>query len=107
MTPLSTLVPLGAGANAAPSGAWVLSTAFVGPNGRNYGVASTGTGGPAICRGSGSPLACFSSHGFHTLINYQPASRFWAFQGIEAGIFIVLAAALIAVAYRVVLTRDA
>jgi hypothetical protein len=69
MTPLSTLVPLGAGANAAPSGAWVLSTAFVGPNGRNYGVASTGTGGPAICRGSGSPLACFSSHGFHTLIN--------------------------------------
>jgi hypothetical protein len=35
------------------------------------------------------------------------AGRFWALQGIEAGIFLVLAAALIAVAYRVVLTRDA
>jgi hypothetical protein len=28
-------------------------------------------------------------------------------QGIEAGIFLMLAAALIAVAYRMVLTRDA
>jgi hypothetical protein len=45
VTPLSMLVPLGAGASAAPAGAWVLSTAFVGPNGHNYGVASTGAGG--------------------------------------------------------------
>ncbi|MGI9007238.1 MAG: hypothetical protein ACR2FU_13760 [Streptosporangiaceae bacterium] len=41
------------------------------------------------------------------MITYQPASRFWALQGIEAGIFIALAAALIILAYRVVLTRDA
>ena len=34
-------------------------------------------------------------------------SRSWAFQGIEAGIFIALAAVLIAVAYRMVLTRNA
>ena len=45
--------------------------------------------------------------GFHTQVIYQPANRFWAFQGIEAGIFIVLAAALIALAWRLVLTRDA
>ncbi len=37
----------------------------------------------------------------------EPAGRFWAFQGIEAGIFVVLAAALIVLAYRMVLTRDA
>jgi hypothetical protein len=41
------------------------------------------------------------------LITYQPASRFWAFQGIEAAIFIVLAAGLVALACRMVLTRDA
>jgi hypothetical protein len=48
-----------------------------------------------------------TAHGFHDLITYQPAGRFWAFQGIEAGIFLVLAAALIAVAFRLVLARDA
>jgi hypothetical protein len=38
---------------------------------------------------------------------YQPADRFWVFQGIETGIFLVLAAALVALAYRMVVTRDA
>jgi hypothetical protein len=51
--------------------------------------------------------SCLGSHGFHTLITYQPASRFWDFQGIEAGIFLVLAAALVTVAYWIVQSRDA
>jgi hypothetical protein len=42
-----------------------------------------------------------------TLLTYQPANRFWAFQGIETGVFIVLAASLVALAYRMVVTRDA
>lgn len=105
MTPLSMLVPLGPGTRDVSAGAWVLSTSVVGPNGRNYGVSATGNGGPGVCRGSGSPLSCFTAHGFHTLLSYQPASRFWAFQGIEATIFVVLTACLVAVAYRVVLTR--
>ena len=54
----------------------------------------------------GDPAA-WASHGFHQLVTYQPASRFWAFQGIEAAFFVVLAALLIAVAYRMVLRRDA
>ncbi len=66
---------------------------------------------PAVCRnglfatkgGPGRP----ASHGFHQLVTYQPASRFWAFQGIEAAFFVVLAALLIAIAYRRVLSRDA
>jgi hypothetical protein len=40
-------------------------------------------------------------------VTYQPASRYWAFQGIETGIFLLLAAALIAVAFAVVSRRDA
>ena len=48
-----------------------------------------------------------SAHGYRGYLTYQPASRFWVFQGIEAGIFVVLAAALIALTWRLVLTRDA
>jgi hypothetical protein len=34
----------------------------------------------------------------HNLISYQPADRFWAFQSIEAGIFVLLAAAALGTA---------
>jgi hypothetical protein len=34
---------------------------------------------------------------------YQPASRFWLFQGIEAAIFLALALALFALAYRLIM----
>jgi hypothetical protein len=43
---------------------------------------------------------------FHRFITYQPASRYWAFQGIEFGIFAALAALLIAVTAVVLLRRD-
>jgi hypothetical protein len=29
-------------------------------------------------------------------VKYQPAGRFWTFQGIESGIFVALSAALLA-----------
>jgi len=45
--------------------------------------------------------------GFRGFITYQPASRYWAFQGIETGIFIALAAILVTVAAVVLLRRDA
>ena len=45
--------------------------------------------------------------GFRQFITYQPAGRYWAFQAIEAGIFVALAAALIAVAFVVLRRRDA
>jgi hypothetical protein len=40
-------------------------------------------------------------------VTYQPASRFWAFQGIETGIFVMLAAILLAVTFWVLKRRDA
>ena len=50
---------------------------------------------------------CLTAHGYRGFLSYQPASRYWAFQGIETGIFVLLAAALIAVTAIVVLRRDA
>ena len=51
--------------------------------------------------------ACIAAHGYHRIVTYQPANRFWTFQTIEAGLFTLLALALLAVAYRVITTRDA
>ena len=104
---------------------WAVSSGILGPGGRvpggpvhggpniNFGgvqmpVAST----PSVCQSLvfRNPLSfrsCLAAHGYHSFISYQPADRYWAFQGIETGIFLVLAAALIAVAAIVVLRRDA
>lgn len=42
-------------------------------------------------------FACVQAHGWHDTIVYQPASRFWLFQGIETAIFVGLALALVGV----------
>jgi hypothetical protein len=92
-----------------PAGSWVLSQSLVGPNGAT-------TGGlfsvPATCTttgfaGKGIVGSCLAQRGYHMAVTYQPASRFWAFQGMEAGIFLVLAAVLVVFAFRWVLRRDA
>ena len=36
---------------------------------------------------------------YHALVTYQPASRYWAFQGLETAIFIALAVALAGVSF--------
>jgi hypothetical protein len=50
---------------------------------------------------------CLNAHGYRAFITYQPASRFWAFQGIETGVFLVLAAILLTVTAVVLIRRDA
>jgi hypothetical protein len=55
-----------------------------------------------------NPLPPGSPIGANTPISlvYQPVSHFWPMQGIEAGIFVVLALALLVAALRFA-TRDA
>jgi hypothetical protein len=107
LTPASMLIPFGP--DNGPSGSWVLPSVVTGPGGQRYG-SFTFQDVPAACRSlwpTPSYPSCMTAHGFHDLITYQPASRFWAFQGTEAGLFLVLAAVLIAVTFRLVLARDA
>jgi hypothetical protein len=107
LTPVSRLFPFGP--DNGPPGSWVLPSIVTGPGGQRYGN-FTFQDIPAACSGQAqkpSLASCMTAHGFHDLITYQPEARFWAFQGIEAGIFLVLAAALIAVTFRLVLARDA
>jgi hypothetical protein len=51
--------------------------------------------------------SCLHDHGIVNTIVYQPAHRFWTFQGIESGLFLGLAAALLALAAWWVLRRTA
>jgi hypothetical protein len=56
----------------------------------------------------GPPASCARAlSGFRGFVTYQPAGRYWTFQAIETGIFLALAAALIAVTAVILLRRDA
>jgi hypothetical protein len=111
-----------------PAGSYLAVTqSTVGPNGLPAAVSPSapvfnGVSIPAVCQqaaggGSGPKAtagpnpqgiaACLTEHGYRQVLSYQPASRFWAFQGIETGIFLVLAAVLITVTFWVLKRRDA
>ena len=100
------------GSEAAPRGAWTLSQGLVSPTGKSLGPGIDFSQFPAACQtappgGKGLLGQCLASHGFHQMLTYQPAGRFWDFQGIEAAIFVVLAAVLTGFAIWWVLGRDA
>jgi hypothetical protein len=99
---------------------WQLAQGVIGPNGQVL-PQPNGAGADGVPM-SYLPASCAPLNGgatkaapscaqalthFRGFLTYQPASRYWAFQGIEAGIFVALAAALIAVTAVVLLRRDA
>jgi hypothetical protein len=93
-----------------PSGSWTMSQYIADPSGHSIG------GGrfpiPEACNrpfanGKGGALNCLSRLGFREVVRYQPASHYWQFQWMEAGIFVVLAAAAIGFAIVYTLHRDA
>jgi hypothetical protein len=109
-----------------PAGSyWIVSSGVVGPGGQL--LSRTAHAGPGISfDGVPIPLnqlpaacqslafqnprefaSCAAGHGYRALISYQPAGRYWPFQGIETGIYLVLAAILVAVTAIVVARRDA
>ena len=68
---------------------------------------------PKACAGLAKPAGGLTSScrasltGFRSFVTYQPVSRFWPFQGIETGVFVGLAAILLAVTAVVLIRRDA
>jgi hypothetical protein len=101
-----------------PNGSYLqVSQGIIGANGQppaaGTGPMVNGIPIPAVCqqslasRGPKGVPPCLAAHGFRGCLTYQPASRFWAFQGIETGIFVVLAAALLGVTFWVLTRRDA
>jgi hypothetical protein len=111
-TPLTVVASLGHPTVGPEGAAWMLSSTVTDPAGKPVqGVPLAQA--PPVCRaliGQGGPtryFACMGDHGFHDIVTYQPANRYWTFQGIETGIFIALAATLVAVTMIVLQRRDA
>ena len=107
--------------NFAPKGAyWPLASGTILPGGQfttNLSVGPghiisgfNGPGVPAACQAASqmnATLACLARLGYRSFTTYQPGYRFWPFQFIETGIFVALAAVLVAVTFFVVRRRDA
>jgi hypothetical protein len=110
-----------------PGSAWVLSTGVVDKYGHVFAGGSAPevngvplTAIPASCRSLlladpttlsrahlHQAVSCMQASGFRGFTTYQPASHYWPFQGIETGIYLVLAAVLLAVTFLIVRYRDA
>lgn len=90
-----------------PRGAWMVGTKLLDGNGD---VVRGPLRMPAACRAAVDRLSadqCVSKLGYKVVSSFHPADRYWPFQWIEAGIFVALAALLVAVGAMVVLRRDA
>jgi len=111
MTPVTVYYNLAG--NWSPTGAYLgVSQGILGPNGQAPPAAANGANFngisvPAECAQSNNIQSCLAAHGYRGYLSYQPANRFWAFQGIETGIFVALAAILLAVTSWVLKRRDA
>ena len=110
-----------------PGSAWVLSTGVVDRYGHVFSGGSAPevngvpiTAIPASCRALlfrdpttlsrgqvHQAASCMQASGIRGFTTYQPAYHYWPFQGIETGIYLALAAILLAVTFFVVRYRDA
>jgi hypothetical protein len=81
--------------------AWVLSSGTVNAAGQTTHATPAACTVPSM-QGGASPafLDCLASHGIQEAISYQPASRYWAFQWIETGIYLALALAMAGYCFR-------
>jgi hypothetical protein len=78
---------------------WVINQGFVDAHGHavsDYQAFATCATGPGTSKQDF--FHCVAAHGWLETTVYQPASRFWLFQGIETAIFVALAAILIGLA---------
>jgi hypothetical protein len=104
LAPVVSTRPLARGPGG-PAGAWVQGTDVV-----RHGKVITGPIQLPACAATGTRDAanrCLDAAGYRMRTTYQPAGRYWSFQWIEAGIFLALAALLVATAVILLRRRDA
>jgi hypothetical protein len=84
--------------SAAPAGTWVLSDTLVDAGGRQITAAREDLAVLHAQHAGIDPHTYILTLGWKRLVSYQPAGRFWTFQLIEAGLFVALAVAVVALA---------
>ncbi len=87
------------------AGAWLLSSETVDAAGQPVHAAPAACPPPAVVKGAStggerSYLACLASQGLREAFSYQPASRYWAFQGAETAVYLALAVGLAGYCFR-------
>jgi hypothetical protein len=124
MTPMKITAPIGPNVidKKIPVGAWLLRHDVVDKSGKSMGAFNvpsqcqaliqqiqSGSSGGIQVKASGGNLIddCLNKAGYHQLAVYQPAYRYWDFQRIEAGMYLVMAALAVGATYLLVLKRDA
>jgi ABC-type transport system involved in multi-copper enzyme maturation permease subunit len=95
MAPLVSSAPFGSFVTT--NTGWLLQDNLINATGRslNGRFALDQVCNGAILGSKQSFTSCLAHHGIIESITYQPASRFWAFQAIELGLFLSVAAALL------------
>ena len=111
ITAVSDRLPVTASGTGLNGSNWVLSNHYNDAAGKAVSNDEILSALPASCRQfigttRAQILSCVGDHGWYRTLTYQPANRFWTFQGIEAATFVVLAAALVVVSV-VSIRRDA
>jgi ABC-type transport system involved in multi-copper enzyme maturation permease subunit len=108
------LAPVLSTSNTVPSSAWILDQWYT--KGGKFAFAvpqKSGTIAGLIhqhCPSASGNLTlgqCLAQHGYTQWTSYQPVTRFWPFQGIEAGWLVALSALLIAATIWLVRRRAA
>lgn len=100
LAPVIKHVPFGSGGPMPPSRAdyYISSTASIPKDIMRTCLGSPLNPPPVGSAAAQHAQACISAHGVFGSVVYQPASRFWLFQGIESAIYLVPALALLALA---------
>jgi hypothetical protein len=124
MTPVTSYLSVAGNFNP-PAGSLQVGSGMTGPNGQvlaqNFNAGAVFNGVPisslphacqslanqASMSAQNAANRCLAAAGYHNYLSYQPASRYWAFQGIETGIYLAFALLLVAVTFYVVRHRDA
>jgi hypothetical protein len=106
-----------------PGIAWVISNGMTGKNGQALPPGGNGfvynnvqvSDLPAACQKilngpPGPPSAvsdCLARAGYQQSVTYQPGSHYWPVQGAEAGLYLLVAAILVTIAWLAIRRRDA
>jgi hypothetical protein len=93
MSPLHRIVV--ATGSARQTGDWVLSDTLVDAGGRKITAGREDLAVLHAQQAAVDPHTYLVTLGWKRVISYQPASRFWTFQLIEAGLFVALAVAVV------------
>lgn len=89
-------------------GAWTINSGWADAAGHPLADATVfQTCNPQALNSKIDLIHCIHNQGWLAFTTYQPANRFWPFQGIEAGIIVTLAVALLALAIWRLRTRIA